>query len=157
MSATFRIRQARLQDVPALLIFAHKLFSEKLPTIFMVPPPRLVDEEAFVRPYLDKPRWLLLIAEAEGIVVGVLNFKGFEHPQLQHGGEFGISVLRGWRGGGVGTKLLNRLASWARDNGFRRLELLVFANSFRQGERLSTKYSYTSQVDGLRPRKAGCS
>ena len=116
------------------------LFSERLPTLLNLDPDiSLEDEEAFVRPYLDKPGWLLLMAEDPGEegaeaagaaeVIAVLSFQGREHAYLTHSGEFGISVRRDWRGRGIGTRLLDALEAWAQAHGFRRLELTVFANN----------------------------
>ena len=114
MSAGPIIREATLADVPALRRYAMDLFSERLPTLLNLDPDiSLEDEEAFVRPYLDKPGWLLLMAEdpaeegaeaedGEGTVgaaevIAVLSFQGREHAYLTHSGEFGISVRRDWR------------------------------------------------------------
>jgi RimJ/RimL family protein N-acetyltransferase len=130
MAEPVHIREARLPDVPGLLHYAHALFSERLPTLFEVEQlPSFAAEEAFARPYIENEGWLLLIALVGTPIVGVLSFKRHEHPQLQHGGEFGISVLAPWRGRGIGSRLLDALAAWAPRHGIRRLELQVFANN----------------------------
>ena len=149
MSSGPIIREATLADVPALRRYAMDLFSERLPTLLNLDPDiSLADEEAFVRPYLDKPGWLLLMVEdtveegaegekgagaagAAGVAeaIAVLSFQGREHAYLTHSGEFGISVRRDWRGRGIGTRLLDALEAWALAHGFRRLELSVFANN----------------------------
>ncbi|MFO7653609.1 MAG: GNAT family protein [Candidatus Krumholzibacteriia bacterium] len=130
MTDGIRIRTARMNDVPALLHYAHAMFSERLPTLFDVDPlPDLRAEEAFVRPYVERPGWVLFLALEGRRVVGLLSFKRHDHPQLCHGGELGISLLDGWRGRGVGTRLLQAVEEWAPRHQLRRLELQVFENN----------------------------
>jgi len=140
-----RIREATLDDVPALLRFARALFSERLPTIIATDPDiSLRDEEQFVRPYVERHDWVLLIAVLGDEVVGLLNFEGREHPQLAHSGRLGISVRRDWRNRGVGSRLLDAIEHWATAHGYRRLELEVFANN-RAAERLYARKGYVRE------------
>ena len=54
------------------------------------------------------------IAEIEGEIVGTLTFGAEKRPRVQHGGEFGMSVLRKYWNLGIGGRMLAYLIEWAR-------------------------------------------
>src|SRR5262245_8298378 len=54
------------------------------------------------------------MAEAEGAIVGVIDFHIAARRRLSHWGSFGMSVRPGWRGCGLGNLLLERMIAWAR-------------------------------------------
>lgn len=72
------------------------------------------DEKAWIKELNDNPRQLLLLADAEGIVIGTIDFHIAKRRRLSHWGSFGMSVRPGWRSCGVGNALLDCLLTWAR-------------------------------------------
>jgi len=123
------IREPADADVEALLDFAATLFAEELPTLPRMATPTLEEEREFIRSHAEDPRGLLLAAFSGDRVVGLINFRAHARPEHAHAGEFGISVAKGWRGRGLGRRLLRGLTDWAPGAGLRRLELKVFANN----------------------------
>jgi RimJ/RimL family protein N-acetyltransferase len=73
-------------------------------------------ERDWIRVYAEDPASLLLVAEADGSVVGMLDFRAETRRRLAHTGSFGISVAAEWREQGVGTALIQTLLEWARVN-----------------------------------------
>lgn len=130
MTTDIRVRTAVEQDAPRLTQYLSELFAERLPVLFRRDRvPTVEEERAFIRSLAASSRSVLLVAEANGKVVGMLDFHGHPEPQRAHAGEFGMSSARDWRGRGVGTRLLEHLLEWAPNRGFHRIELRVFSNN----------------------------
>lgn len=124
------VREATMNDVASLHQFVLDLTQERLPVIFRRDrAPTLEEERSFAQDLLDAPNSTLLVAEAKGAIVGVLDFHGGRHEQRAHTGEFGISVARSWRRQGIGSTLIGELEQWAKPQGIRRIELHVFSNN----------------------------
>lgn len=74
----------------------------------------LEQERVFLLHLLELPTSLYLLAELEGEIVGTLTFDAEKRPRVQHGGEFGMSVLRKHWNQGIGSRMLAYLVEWAR-------------------------------------------
>jgi RimJ/RimL family protein N-acetyltransferase len=72
------------------------------------------EESAWIRGLNENPKELLLIAEADGRIVGNIDFHIEKRRRLAHAGVFGMSVQPGWRNSGMGSALLESLLQWAR-------------------------------------------
>src|SRR5438045_2292374 len=66
----------------------------------------LEQEQVFLQQAQDLPTNLYLLAEIEGEIVGTLTFSAEKRPRVQHGGEFGMSVLRKYWNLGLGGRML---------------------------------------------------
>jgi RimJ/RimL family protein N-acetyltransferase len=75
---------------------------------------------------------LIIVAEADGVLIGFLNFRNGLRKRLAHQGAFGMSVSRAWRDQGVGRALLEALIVWGEtEPGIDKLRLEVFATNER--------------------------
>ena len=74
------------------------------------------DEEKFIESHLESVNQILLIAEAEGEIVGGLSFSSENRPRKLHTGEVGVSVLKAYWRLGIGKGLLDGLIEWAKSN-----------------------------------------
>ena len=52
--------------------------------------------------------WAMLVAKAEGQIIGLANFRGLPRERMKHRGEMAISVCRAAWGQGVGSALMER-------------------------------------------------
>ncbi len=126
------VREATIDDAPGFTAFLAALFAEGLATIWRDEPTNPVQGRLFLHGFVSQPRSVVFLAiDAEGSMCGCLHFMGHRHAQRAHSGMLGLSVRHGMRGQGIGTLLLEALESWARERGFRRLELEVFGNNPR--------------------------
>lgn len=125
------IREAIIDDAGVLLGYAARLFSEELSGLHRRPVPTLEEELAFVSSYCDPPNSVLLVAEDDARVVGLVGLLGRALEQEAHVGSVGLSVDRDYRGRGIGTLLLERLLEWAPAHGVTRVEIEAFANNPR--------------------------
>ena len=74
----------------------------------------LEQERVLFQQMQELPTSLYLLAELEGEIVGTLTFSAEKRPRVQHGGEFGMSVLRKHWSQGIGSRMLAYFVEWAR-------------------------------------------
>jgi phosphinothricin acetyltransferase len=73
------------------------------------------------------PRHPVLVAEAEGAVVGWASLNAFNvRRAYDHVADFSLYVERDWRGRGIGRRLLDALVARARAIGYHKLVLSAF-------------------------------
>jgi RimJ/RimL family protein N-acetyltransferase len=120
------IREAVESDAPALRDYVERLFAEDLPGIFRHSIPTLEEEVAFVRSRLLPSNSTLLIAEVDGVPVGVVDLVGQSRTEEAHVATFGASVDKDRRGRGIGSALIEELVRWASAHGISRLQAYVF-------------------------------
>jgi phosphinothricin acetyltransferase len=73
------------------------------------------------------PRHPVLVAEVGGVVTGWGSLNPYNpRPAYQHVADFSVYVERGWRGKGVGRRLLARLIECAREIGYHKMMLSAF-------------------------------
>ena len=140
----YDIREATRSDANALHEHLTAVFSERLPTLFARSSlPSLETVRDRIEENAASPNSVVLIATTQDRVIGTLDFEGYPRPQQRHAGCFGMSVRREYRGRGIGTALIDQLASWAHRNGVTRLELGVFStnsSAIRLYERLGFEH-----------------
>lgn len=129
MDCDITIRKAEIDDAGRVLEFLRKFRAEGLDTVLIHETvPTIAEEKDYIR-RLDGNAGIMILSEDRGIVVGCLTAEINKHPQLQHSCEFGIGVLSGHRGQGIGSQIMEQLLIWARSRRLRRIELDVFANN----------------------------
>lgn len=130
MSDRITIKEATIGDVKGLHAFLSDLTNERLPVLYYRDQaPTLEETRELIARISGAPRSVLLVAEVEGRVVGMLDFHGGKGRQRAHMGEFGMSVDKLWRHRGVGTLLVDHVVKWAVAQGIRRIEIEVFATN----------------------------
>jgi phosphinothricin acetyltransferase len=93
------------------------------------------------------PRHPVIVAESAGeptsVVVGWGSLNVFNaRPAYQHVADFSVYVERGWRGRGVGRRLLERLIEMAREIGYHKMVLSTFPTN-ASGVRLYENLGFT--------------
>ena len=64
-------------------------------------------------------------------IIGCIGFNGNTARKMKHYGTIGISVLKEYWGRGIATTLLEKLISWAKEKGIKKINLDVFENNER--------------------------
>ncbi|GGA39363.1 hypothetical protein GCM10007416_10430 [Kroppenstedtia guangzhouensis] len=110
------IRSAVPEDAAALLNLTRSVIAEERYQVTELSEFRTTveQEEKWIRKISDSPDGLLLVAEARGEIIGMLNFHREKKKRLRHTGFFGMSVCKEWRGNKVGFTLLRTLLDWAK-------------------------------------------
>ncbi|MCG8504437.1 MAG: GNAT family N-acetyltransferase [Sphingomonadales bacterium] len=79
---------------------------------------------------LAAERELMILAEAEGGIVGFIEAGTDPRRRVRHVARFGVTVAEDWRGIGVGRALIGALIGWAEANpALERLELHVHSEN----------------------------
>jgi RimJ/RimL family protein N-acetyltransferase len=74
---------------------------------------------------------LVLVAEADGEVVGNVLVSVDRGVATEHIGVLSITIAEEWRDVGIGSELVESAQRWARDSGLRKLSLGVFPDNER--------------------------
>ena len=109
-----RLRPLRPEDEPMLHDLAAHMSHEDLRLRFFTPVRGLTHAVAARLSQLDYDRELALLAELDGIALGVAHF--FADPDRLRA-EYAIAVRSDWKGRGVGFLLMTRLVDIARQRG----------------------------------------
>jgi acetyltransferase len=109
-----RLRPLRPEDEPMLHDLAAHMSHEDLRLRFFTPLPGLSHAVAARLSQLDYDRELALLAELDGLALGVAHF--FADPDRLRA-EYAIAVRSDWKGRGVGFLLMTRLIHIARQRG----------------------------------------
>ena len=64
-------------------------------------------------------------------IIGCTSFNGNTARKMKHYGTIGISVLKEYWGRGIATALLEKLISWSKEKGIKKINLDVFENNER--------------------------
>ena len=130
MPTSLTIRTALPSDAAALHAYVTAVVAERLPVLFTRDAPPTPEQVAtMIARHAKDERSCLLLAVERDAVLGMLDFSPLARPQQRHVGTFGMSVARSARGRGVGTRLLRALYAFAKEHGYRKLELEVFATN----------------------------
>ena len=120
------IRVANLDDAQALADYMNALGEEKLDTIGPRSPLTLEKEREFLQEAFDNPRAFYLIALDAGRVIGMLDLHAGKRAHEMHAAKLGISIVKDWRGRGVGRALMKEAIAKTKEwEGFCRIELDV--------------------------------
>lgn len=65
-----------------------------------------------IQSYQEDEGNILIVAEHNGELIGMLDFQSGKRERISHKGIFGMSVHSLWRGKGVGHRLLLELIAW---------------------------------------------
>ncbi|GAB6988280.1 GNAT family N-acetyltransferase [Paenibacillus pini] len=132
----FEIRSASPNDAQQILKYSQELFlSDSEPYLLTTTEEfnvTLEQECSWIESMEKKPGSIILMAEVQGEVVGLLDFNNGHKRRMVHTGEFGMSVRYDHRGRGIGKVLLRSLIDWATENPLiEKVNLDVFATNDR--------------------------
>jgi len=85
---------------------------------------------------------LFLIARENGELVGTANYSTFSKPRMAHRGEIGISVRKSMWGKGIGTMLMERLLSFAKNAAHSEIVSLEVRSDNDRAKNLYRKFGF---------------
>lgn len=127
---TVSLRRAVERDAPALVHAIDSVAREQkylLRSRFEVS----VEEERAIIARAKAQGNLILLALLDGELVGWLSLFRARHEFRRHTGQMGVSVVRGYRGMGIGTALMVYALDWAAGQGLEKINLGVRVSNER--------------------------
>ena len=129
------IRPAVLADIKSIFDFIKIIAVKETNNVISLPEEfslTMLDQEKWVKYYTENEYSLLLVAEADDKIVGVLDFKNNSKIRLSHSGEFGISILPEFQDKKIGSKMIEYLITWAGSKPkLKKINLSVFESNKR--------------------------
>lgn len=147
------IRRPNENDAENLIAYAKILFAstDQVLTTLQEYTISLEDEKTWINNSLNNLNSIILIAELDNQVVGLLDFSTKNKKKIAHIGEFGVSVHPAYQRNGIGQKLIETLLDWAVQNA--QIEK-VFLNVFATNQRAINLYKKFGFVEEGRHIKA---
>lgn len=133
-NANITIRTVRFEDAEAVLAIQNSVISEGeyLITVTQEFNKTPAQQREWIQKLLENDRETLIVAEANGEVVGWIVFLSQNRLRLAHTGSFGMMILKNYRGMGIGKMLLKALLDWAERNPLiEKVSLGVFSTNHR--------------------------
>ena len=128
----FIIRQPNESDAAGIIHYSKTLFASTdqvltMPEEYAI---TIENEKIWINDFIKNPNSLLLVAEYENQIVGMLFFVPNSKKKNSHTGEFGVNVHPKFQGIGIGRKLIQMLIDWAKENNkIEKVTLSVFATN----------------------------
>lgn len=133
MTRSLSIRKALEADAEQIILHTQKVLEESsyfLGTSLEEFHPTVEEEKAWIQSH--NQHGLLLVAEDNGSIVGILNFRLSTSKKFSHKGYFGMSIQEAYTNKGIGSSLIKSLIDWAKeDNRVEKISLEVFSNNER--------------------------
>ena len=142
-----KVRVANIRDAESLLNYLTEFTSEGCITVpILTKLPTIEQEKKWIEARTDN-KGILIIAEDDKKVVGLIETVIPKTKEFEHNCEFGMSVLATYRKKGIGKKLLSEFLKWAKTSDLLRVELNVFSIN-ESAIKLYEKYGFSE--DGRR-------
>ena len=143
----FAVRRALETDASAVIALRRRFFEE---TSFMIWEPAEFrdtedDERARIIRLGRQSNSVVLVAEAEAQLVGLLSATGGERNQLRHSALLSLGVARSHWSQGIATRMMQEAIAWSLAAGLKRLELTVHTSNLRA---VSLYMRHGFQVEG---------
>ncbi|ONN28029.1 GCN5 family acetyltransferase [Thermosipho affectus] len=130
MNFDFVFKEIFFNEINKLYEFRKSVLSE---TKFLVTSlEELMDFKSFkkyVEFYIENELRKIFIAKLENKIIGEIDIMIHERKRMRHVAEYGISVLREFRGMGIGKKLIQIAEEWVFKNGVKRIQLEVIESN----------------------------
>ncbi len=158
------IREAKAADVQGVIKYMKELSDEPGLYIGFEPgefDPTVEGELSWIEDHAKADNSIILLAVAtdsekekwdleDGEMVGLMNCWGGSRRATKHETTLGITVKAGWRGHGIGTRLMLAAIAWARASGVvKRVQLEVVAENV-EARKLYETLGFVAE--GLRKR-----
>lgn len=130
----FSIREPQESDAENIIAFVKIIFSnsDQIVTTSQEFTNTVDQQKVWIKKHIENPTSIILIAELDNQIVGLLDFSTKQRMKINHAGEFGISVHPDFQEKGIGRNLTESLLKWATEtDGIEKVVLNVFVTNLR--------------------------
>jgi RimJ/RimL family protein N-acetyltransferase len=115
---TFIVRKPMEEDAQRIIDYSKILFASTdqvltMPDEYTI---TLENEKVWIDNFNQNPNALVLLAELDNEVVGLIFFVPNARKKNSHTGEFGVNVHPEYQGIGIGKILVQHLIAWAKES-----------------------------------------
>jgi len=112
------IKTALPEQAEKLLVYTKQILFE---SAYLLTTPQeftmtLDRQKQWLSQMLNNPNKLVIIAEYNNEIIGLLDFHNGNKKRIEHQGMFGMSVRKEFQQEGIGRALLNTLIEWVKTN-----------------------------------------
>lgn len=129
----YQIRTASERDAAAILNLYRSVIAEGRYTLLLIEELQRTEEveRKAIANEIKRPGCLRVVAEVDGLIVGMARVRAGALQRTAHFGEVdSVWVHSEWRGHGIGHALIDTIVRWAEGNdGIEKLGLFVFSTS----------------------------
>ena len=126
------IRDSNESDIKSIQTIYNQGIEDRIATLETE-----IKDDTYMRNWFDKHRgrYKVIVAEDKGQIVGWASLNQYNNRSAYDGvADLSVYISRDYRGKGVGKKLLAKLESLAKENGFHKMILFTFPfNQLGQG------------------------
>ncbi|WP_199613638.1 GNAT family N-acetyltransferase [Paenibacillus alkalitolerans] len=127
------LRSPTVSDAPRLHTFVKDLLSSEQEYLLTTPTEfhlTAAQQAEWIEKLYKQENSVIIIAEKDQSIIGLLDFQGARKNKMAHVGSFGLSVRSGYRGRGIGRVLINNLIEWVNQREqIEKICLEVFSNN----------------------------
>lgn len=126
-----KIREARINDAEGLIQCAKSYIKNGfIPLTEEEFAPTLLEHENWIRGFLENENNLLLVVEANGLIIGNIDLTSHKRKMLSHTAFVGMGIHPDWQNQGIGAIMIDRIKQWSKTNpNIEVLWLHVFSNN----------------------------
>src|SRR2546422_10566341 len=109
------IREARPEDAEHIIAYIQILAEEPDIDLPITPGefnPPIEEERKFIEEHASADNAILLVGEADGQIIAVMNCTGGRRNATRHSARLGISIRKDWRNQGFGNRLMAYAVEW---------------------------------------------
>jgi len=136
------VRDAEEKDAAAIQQIVESVASEKC---YIVPENSRKDWDRAIREIKARES-LIIVASVDGKIVGMAHLVRGKFVKNRHVGFLGISILKEFRGLGIGNALMRYMMEWVEKSNIEKISLTVFSTN-KPAIRLYAKFGF--QIEGI--------
>jgi RimJ/RimL family protein N-acetyltransferase len=133
MAQNIIIRKATETDAEQIILHMKKVLVESaqfFATSVEEFNPTIEEEKAWIQ--AQEENGLVLVAEVNQTIIGLLSFRLSTTKKFRHKGVFGMSIQESHTNQGIGRMFIKKLLEWAKEDGrVEKITLEVFSNNER--------------------------
>ena len=112
------IRSTQESDAEGVLNLSRAITLENIHSLTQADelPLTIEEKKKWLKSHIENPNHLIVIAELDNQIIGILDFSNGPKKRIAHTGEFGMGIAKDFRRQGIGSLLLCEFIEWAKAN-----------------------------------------